>query len=143
MKLMKEIQLVDSKTAPILHVDDDKILLKVVKRFYDKSDLENEYINFDTGKKLLDHLKLIKDEEREIPLIILIDINMPGMNGFEVLKAIRSEIKFKQAPICSILSSSKHPKDIEEALSLGADTYMVKPSNAKEYLEFFNKLASR
>ena len=143
MKIDEKVELICSDTAPIIHVDDDTILLKLVKRFYEKSSLKNTYIPFESGDEFLEFLNELDRQGKELPLIVLIDINMPGMSGFELLEKIRSRENFKILPICSMLSSSKHPDDIKKSLDLGANTYLVKPDNAKEYCEFFDSLMDK
>jgi len=62
------------------------------------------------------------------PALVLLDLNMPGMNGFEVLAWIREQPALKQLPV-HILSASSRVNDRERALQLGADSYLVKPTN--------------
>ena len=141
MELPKDIQLSKSITAPIVHVDDDDIFIDVVKRYHSKSKIENPYIPFTNGDDLIEYLHKRKKDNKELPLLVLLDINMPGKDGFEVLEEIRSVEAFKVIPICSMLSSSSYELDIKKSKETGANSYLVKPDNAKEYLEFFDKIA--
>ena len=140
MKLPEELKIAKSLSAPIIQIDDDEILLRIVDRYYHKTELKNPYLSFKSGKDFLDYLKAVKEEKKEFPLLVLLDINMPGMDGFEVLSHIRADEFFKELPLCSMLSSSSHPDDMEKSKNLGADGYIVKPDNAKEYIEFFEDI---
>lgn len=62
------------------------------------------------------------------PEIILLDINLPGMNGFEVLQFIRSKARHKRTPVI-MLTSSDSENDIEKSYAFGANAYLVKPDN--------------
>lgn len=62
--------------------------------------------------------------------LIITDINMPNMDGFELIKTLRSDEKFKDVPII-ILSSLSDKDSIEKGLKLGANSYLIKPFNAK------------
>jgi CheY-like chemotaxis protein len=59
---------------------------------------------------------------------MLLDLNMPMKNGFDVLSWVRSQPEFKRLSI-TILTASMRPEDVERAFDLGANSYLVKPSN--------------
>ncbi|MFT3948333.1 MAG: response regulator [Agriterribacter sp.] len=62
------------------------------------------------------------------PEIILLDINLPGMNGFEILQYLRSKTKYKRTPVI-MFTSSDSESDIEKSYTYGANAYLVKPDN--------------
>lgn len=94
-------------------IDDDPIINLVHKKVIIKNDLEAEVTDFISGKKALDYLKNSNDTEKNI---ILLDINMPEMNGFEFLDALLKHkgINCDQFNIF-ILTSSLNNKDKEQA----------------------------
>lgn len=94
-------------------IDDDPIINLVHKKVIIKNDLEAEVTDFISGKKALDYLKNSNDTEKNI---ILLDINMPEMNGFEFLDAPLKHkgINCDQFNIF-ILTSSLNNKDKEQA----------------------------
>jgi len=63
-----------------------------------------------------------------LPTVVLLDLNMPGKNGFELLQWIHRQAPFRQLRVY-ILSASSRPEDIERAYDLGANSYLVKPRN--------------
>jgi CheY-like chemotaxis protein len=77
------------------------------------------------GVKLIDLL-----ENEPLPDIVVLDLNMPLMNGFECLKAIRQNKRYDNLPIL-ILSTSTSQKDIDYCLANGASYYVVKPESPK------------
>jgi CheY-like chemotaxis protein len=79
------------------------------------------------GKEALDFLK----ETATLPNIILLDVNMPLMNGFECLSHIRGNNRFDGIPVI-MLSTSARPKDVEAALELGAHKFFTKPNTYKQ-----------
>ena len=125
--------------APIVHVDDDLATLMIVERGYRKSDLKFPWLSFSDPLKFVSYMC---DGEPPCPLpaFVLLDINMPGMNGFEVLKKIRTFDIFKELPTLMMLTSSEQVGDIEKAKSLGANSYTAKLEGPAEYKEFFNNL---
>ncbi|MEH6681279.1 MAG: response regulator [Sediminicola sp.] len=63
-----------------------------------------------------------------LPELIFLDLNMPGMNGLDCLRAIRESAKFKHIPVI-MLSTSSSEMNIKESMSLGANGYITKPSS--------------
>ena len=71
-------------------------------------------------------MKMLTEPLATLPDIVLLDVNMPGMDGFELLAAIRKDPKLKLIPVV-VLSSSANEADIQRAYALGANAYMPKP----------------
>ena len=72
-------------------------------------------------------------------IIVLLDINMPRVNGFETLKKIRADAEFKDVPVI-MLSASDDESDMFEAFDLGASGYVVKPFKADEFFAALTNL---
>jgi len=71
--------------------------------------------------------------------LVLLDLFMPGMDGFQFLEAIRSDKRLSSLPVI-VLSGSMNPEDRERALGLGANDYIEKPFNAKDFEERLARL---
>jgi len=69
-----------------------------------------------------------------LPDLILLDYMMPGMNGFEVLSALRAEPSTKSIPTIIVTAQARQPEDLERGLKLGADDYLYKPFNPQELI---------
>ena len=80
------------------------------------------------GESALENLMKIK--ESEIPKMIMLDINLPGMSGFDILKKIKEFNPLKEVVVV-MLSTSNYPVEINKAYSLGANAYLVKPNSVK------------
>lgn len=89
----------------------------------------------ETGSQALDFLYNRmddQDEERKLPDLILLDLNLPIIDGFTILKKIRSDVSTKYIPVI-VLTSSGEDKDIKESYDLGANSYIQKPV---DFIEF-------
>lgn len=76
-----------------------------------------------------------------LPTTVLLDLNMPRRNGFEVLEWIRRQPDLKRLRVY-ILSASSRPEDIERAYDLGANSYLVKPGNLDGLMHMAKTLAA-
>lgn len=88
------------------------------------------------GEEALDYLYCrgkFADRTGPDPAVILLDLKMPKVDGFEVLAAMRREKKLKTIPVV-ILTSSRENKDIIRSYSLGANAYVVKPVDSLEFI---------
>ena len=85
-----------------------------------------DYLIARDGQEALDVLR------KELPDLVLLDINMPKLNGFEVLKEMRADPKTEHIPVIIITAARITSSDIEEGLILGADDYVTKPINWRE-----------
>ena len=124
---------------PVISVDDDSITLDIIERYYKKSNMNNPFLKFQTGDEFIEYLGSIETEEKPKPALVLLDINMPGLSGFDVLEHMRSKPIFKDVPVCSMLTSSTRQEDKDTAKALGADGFLVKPSRPREYTRIFNE----
>jgi CheY-like chemotaxis protein len=121
---------VDTKnngTHTILYIEDNPVNLKLVIQL----------LNNITSIKIISakepQLGLNIAMEQEVDLILL-DINLPGMNGFEVLTYLQQHSKTSDIPVIAI-SANAMPIDIEQGMSAGFDDYITKPINLKRLLK--------
>ena len=110
----------------IMVVDDDKITLKMCKFILEKQD--HEVGTAESGKRCLEFLR-----EPSNPRIdcILLDIEMPLLNGFNTLSSIRQSEKLKDIPVM-FLTASATQETVREAIRLGVTSYLRKPFLPKE-----------
>jgi CheY-like chemotaxis protein len=127
--------------GPVVLVDDSTDDTLVARRCYERSTLGNPFLSFSDGEDFLGHLDTVAQGKSPMPSLVLLDINMPGKDGFEVLDAVRSQPRFAEMPIVMMLTNSDNPRDIERAREHGADAFQTKPLRTKEYVAFFDSLA--
>jgi two-component system, response regulator len=91
-----------------------------------------EIVHYPDGKAFLDFFS--KDHpENEIPLLIVLDLKLPGMDGFEILRRLRSLPKYRLIPVV-ILTTSKYQQEINRAYELGANGFVTKPAEFSDLL---------
>jgi diguanylate cyclase (GGDEF)-like protein len=124
------------KKATIMMVDDEPITMFVVQTYLE----EFGYQNFVQVEDSTTAIKVIEDA---LPDILLLDLMMPGISGFDILKILRNSQKFKYLPII-VLTSSTDSENKLKALELGATDFLAKPVDQSELgLRVRNTLAAK
>ena len=118
-------------SKPILLVEDDSVDTMTIQRALNELEVPNKLVCKVNGKEALEHLGVASNEK---PCIILLDLNMPKMNGFEFLKIVKADDSLKKMPVV-VLTTSGDKTDILESFKLGVAGYVVKPINYKEFVE--------
>ncbi|MDD5064240.1 MAG: response regulator [Phycisphaerae bacterium] len=116
---------------PILLVEDDSVDAMTVKRALKDLNVTNLLFHTLNGEEALNHLR---DKNNGIPCVILLDLNMPKMNGVEFLKVVKTDDALKLIPVV-VLTTSQEEQDIVESFKLSAAGYIVKPVDYKKFVE--------
>lgn len=126
----------------ILLAEDDPRDVELILEALGEHKLANEVIVASDGREALDYLyRLGKFAGRSNgnPVVILLDLKMPKIDGIEVLKQIKSDELLKMLPVV-VLTSSRESRDLEECYRLGVNAYVVKPVKFPEFLDAVKKL---
>ncbi|MEO9967830.1 MAG: response regulator [Reichenbachiella sp.] len=118
-------------SLPILLVEDDKVDQMTVKRVLKHLNSENPLVIRQNGLEALEYLQ---DVDNQLPGLILLDLNMPKMNGIEFLKEIKHNDTLKLIPIV-VMTTSKQEQDRLDSFGQNVAGYMVKPV---DYAQFLN-----
>jgi len=132
------------KMKRILLVEDDpndvELTLTALKEF----NLANEVVVAGDGAEALDFLfkrGAFSERVNGNPVVILLDLKLPKVNGMEVLKQVRESEHLKMIPIV-ILTSSREEKDLNNGYSLGTNAYVVKPVEFQQFLAAIKQLGA-
>lgn len=121
---------------PILLVEDDIVDQMTVQRALKDIHSSNPLFIVNNGEEALEFLK-----KSNKVWIILLDLNMPKMNGIEFLKIIKQDAALKNIPVI-VLTTSKEETDIIESYNLGVSGYMIKPVDYSKYVEVVKTINS-
>lgn len=117
------------KLQPIVLIEDSEDDCEAIMRAFRKSGVDNPIIWCNTGQEALDlmHKSCVADTGSALrPIIILLDLNMPGIDGRKILEIIKSHDMMKSIPVI-IVSTSDNERDIKHCYQLGASSYIQKP----------------
>lgn len=127
----------------ILLVEDNADDVLSTERALKKSHILNQLAVATDGEEALDYLfgtgNWAGRDMNIMPEVVLLDINLPKIDGLEVLRRMRADNRTKLLPVV-ILTSSKEQKDLIDGYALGANSYIRKPVNFKQFTEAISQL---
>lgn len=131
-------------SVDVLLVEDNNVDAEMTIRELKKYQLANNLFHVEDGEEALDFIfaegKFAGTRNVDFPpRLILLDIQMPKVNGMEVLAKIKSDERTKTTPVVILTSSKEHP-DIQKCYDLGANCYIVKPVNFERFADAIKTL---
>lgn len=126
----------------ILYVEDEATDAFLFQRALNRAGVTHHLEVVPNGRAAIEHLSEItrgKDACNELPALVLLDIHMPRMSGFQVLEWIRMTPSVSSL-VTLMLSSSHHPDDVQLAYALGANGYLVKPCSLDDSIAIVKAL---
>jgi two-component system response regulator len=120
----------------ILLVEDNESDEKLTRVAFKKSHIETQIVVVRDGAEALDYLlgTTAEGSSRDLPTLVLLDLNLPRIGGLEVLRRLRAEERTRLLPIV-ILTGSKEEEDLIGGYSLGANAYVRKPVEFEQFVE--------
>jgi two-component system response regulator len=119
--------------------DDETLALRAFR----KNNISNEIVVARDGVEALDYLfaqgQYAERDSRDLPAVVLLDLNLPKVSGLEVLRRIRENEYTRRLPVV-ILTSSKHEEDLVKSYDLGANSYVRKPVDFNDFVGAVSQL---
>ena len=125
----------EDKKLKILLIEDDAIEVMKLKRTISSKGLDHTIVEANNGEEALEILR----KKDALPDIILLDLNMPKMNGIEFLSILKADDVLKYLPTV-VLSTSSNDKDVMECYRIGIAGYVIKPLKYEDYVSKIVKL---
>jgi len=118
-------------SKPVLLVEDDSVDAMTVRRAFKDLKVLNPLVHSINGEEALAYLT---DRSNEKPCVILLDLNMPKMNGAEFLKVVKGDADLRKIPVI-VLTTSREESDIVQSFQLSVAGYIVKPVDYRNFVE--------
>jgi CheY-like chemotaxis protein len=121
----------------ILHVEDDPHCVELVQRALRKLAQPLDYVSVSDGEAALAFLA----SRTRPPRLLLLDLRLPRASGLQILEALRGSDKGRALPVV-IFTTSQEPQDVTKSYLLGANSYVIKPLEYKDFLTAVQHLVS-
>lgn len=125
------------KILPILYAEDNDNDIELTLAAFRECNLKNRIDVVKDGQEVIDYLTYqskYNNREKEHPVVVLLDIKMPRVDGLQALKFIKENSDLKHIPVVMLTSSSME-KDLIESYELGANAYVIKPIDFIEFMD--------
>lgn len=126
----------------ILLVEDDPGHARLIERNLKRSKITNRVITVIDGQEALDYLfsqgQYVKNE-RASPLLVLLDLNLPVLDGYQVLQRMKAEPKTMHIPVI-ILTTTDDLREVSRCYELGCNVYITKPVDYEKFSDAISKL---
>ncbi|CAK0740067.1 putative methanogenesis regulatory protein FilR2 [Gammaproteobacteria bacterium] len=130
-------------SGTILLVEDNSSDVGLTRRALKQSGIHNDLLVVEDGQEALDYLfctgRYLDNGSRDLPVLVLLDLKLPGIGGLEVLRRMRSATRTRRVPVV-ILTSSTEEQDIAAGYDLGVNSYIRKPVDFHRFAEVIKQL---
>jgi CheY-like chemotaxis protein len=126
----------------VLLAEDDDGHATLVSRNLKRAGIANDLVHVSDGQEALDYVRCegaYRSRKPDGPLMLLLDINMPRMDGIEVLRQIKSDEDTAQIPVI-MLTTTDDPREVERCYKLGCSVYITKPVEYDAFVEAVHRL---
>ena len=123
----------NSLSRSILMIEDNPMDVDLTKRAFKKRNLNNPLEIAMDGEEGLSYIARW-DAGEPLPIVILLDLKLPKVDGLEVLRQLKNHLVYRTIPVV-VLTTSAEDKDIKAAYELGANSYIVKPVDFDKFME--------
>jgi CheY-like chemotaxis protein len=127
----------------VLYVEDEENDVFFMRHAFQKAGIEHGLASVADGPDALAYLAGKNPYEDRgqfpVPSLILLDLNLPLISGFEVLQWIRDQPQVRETPVV-VFSSSGRPEDRDKAEQLGANNYLLKPASGTQFIDIATEL---
>jgi chemotaxis family two-component system response regulator Rcp1 len=123
----------------ILLVEDNAGDVKIMQRALRTNTVPVELVVVRDGQAAIDYLAQPPDEKWRYPNLILLDLNMPGLTGRQVLERIRATPSVRSVPVV-VLTTSRREDEVADLYAAGANTYIQKPQDFKRFVEVLHTI---
>ena len=128
----------DPSVPRVFVIEDNPADVRLVREGVAVADVEPTLQVFNSGRRAAERLVAIDaDCPEDHPDLILLDLNLPGNTGFDLLETVRNESAFRRVPVV-VISSSENPADINRSYELSANAYVTKPADPDEYISMID-----
>ena len=125
---------------PILVVEDCAEDFEAIRRAFERSNLRNPLYRAEDGDEALDFVfKRGAWQDMATPAIVLLDLNLPGTDGRDVLREMKSDERLMRIPVI-ILTTSDAPSDVDACYAMGANSYVQKPVSLENFVAAIARL---
>ncbi len=121
----------DTPRPLLLLAEDELAHLRLFERSLDRSELPVDFVAAKDGQEALDFLQAEVEMALKRTVVLILDLNMPRLNGIKVLERMRADDSLRHFPVI-VLTTSDEPEEVKRCRELGVERYLIKPIDIEE-----------
>jgi len=132
----------DNQSVTILLIEDDPGHARLIERNLRRAHIANDLTVLSDGQQAVDYLFKENGYARathSTPLLVLLDLNLPGLDGYQVLARLKADARTKHIPVI-VVTTTDDPREVEKCYALGCNVYITKPVEYEHFTEAIRKL---
>lgn len=125
----------DPQQITILLVEDDPGHARLIQKNLQRSNISNDIIHISNGGDAIDYLfgqSKYAESDVTLPLLVLLDLNIPVLDGYQVLERMRANERTKRIPVI-VLTTTDDLREIDRCYELGCNAYLTKPVDYEQF----------
>lgn len=126
-----------AQPVTIVMVEDDEGHARLIERNLRRAGVSNDVRHFATGYAALEHLT--GERREEAPMLLLLDLNLPDIDGITILERLKADEALKRVPVI-VLTTADDEREIRRCYDLGCNVYITKPVNYETFAEAIRQL---
>ena len=126
----------NKKEVTILLVEDDSGHARLIEKNLRRSNITNEIITVSDGQQALDY---VSGGECASPLLVLLDLNLPVLDGYQVLECMKADERTRRIPVI-VLTTTDDTREVSRCYELGCNVYVIKPVDYDQFTEAIRNL---
>ena len=126
----------------ILLVEDDPGHARLIEKNLRRSNITNEIVPLSNGQQAVDYLfgeGVYANAKRPSPMLVMLDLNMPILDGYQVLRRMKSDERTRRIPVV-ILTTTDDAREVQRCYDLGCNVYITKPVDYEQFAEAIRKI---
>lgn len=124
----------------LIMIEDDEGHAHLIKKNLERAGIANELIHLNDGAKAIEYFFLLKDKKVSYDKsLVLLDLNLPRVDGYEIIRRLKKEEKTRMIPII-VLTTTDNPREVDRCYELGCNVYITKPVEYEAFSEAIRKL---
>jgi CheY-like chemotaxis protein len=123
----------------IIMIEDDEGHAALIERNLRRASIGNEIVHLSDGAKAIDFFFGVGRDHDHERMLILLDLNLPEIDGYEILRRLKNDDKTRALPVI-ILTTTDNPREINRCYELGCNVYVTKPVDYESFTEAIRKL---
>jgi CheY-like chemotaxis protein len=132
----------NKQEVTILLVEDDPGHARLIEKNLRRSNITNEIVTLGDGQQAVDYLfgeGKFAETRRPSPMLVLLDLNLPELDGYQVLKRMKGDERTKRIPVV-ILTTTDDTREVERCYDLGCNVYITKPVDYEQFADAIRKI---